>query len=65
MIHATGELLLVYSEITIIAASVGPTVIQDDIVVTNISQPCIDEYSRGIEQERFRDITAQSVPVVL
>ena len=46
-------------------SSVGPTIIQDDIMVTHVAQTECDEIACGVEDERFGNVACESIPSIL
>ncbi len=63
--HSSRKLLLIGIQVSIIPSPTRPAVIQDDIVISNISQPGINYCLSSVEEQRFRDLATQSIPVVL
>lgn len=64
--HTVRELGGVGNESVVIAriASCTPAVVQDHIVVAQVLETVVDNQLRGLEEERLRDITTESIPVV-
>lgn len=64
-IHSIWELLHVNLQEVLFVSSIGPTIIQDYIVVSNIAKAGVNECLGGIEEQRFGHITSERIPIVL
>lgn len=63
--HAVRELGFVDDEVAIVTSSARPTIVQNYIVVAEVSKAVVDQKLRRLEQELFGDIASECVPVVL
>jgi len=64
-LHATWKLFEVHFQKVMFVTSIGPAIVQYNIVITNISKTRVHEFCRGIKEERLGNVTAKGVPVVL
>lgn len=65
VVHAIWEPLFVDSKVAILTSAIGPAIIKDGIIVAYVPQPGTDEDFGSVKKQRFRNIAAKCVPVIL
>ena len=65
VLHSVGESRLVHPEVVVVTSAVGPAIIENHVIVANVSKSGAYEYFRCVQEQIFRYIATQSVPVVL
>jgi len=63
-LYATRKLVLVFNEITALVTSNRPTIVKNDVVVSEITKTEINHVLRCGEQQALVHIAVEGVPVI-
>lgn len=64
--HAAREFLGIRDEAVVVRgiATHAPAIIEDHVVIAEIFEAVVDDELGGLEEEGFRDVAAEGVPIV-
>ncbi len=65
MSHIVWEFLKVSFKHVVLVAAVGPAVVENDVVISQVTETSVYKDFCSGEKQRFGDIAAEGVPVVL